>query len=412
MTELINNRAYRQEKLKEIIRELHQGSSVDAVKERFRTLIKDIGSTEISQLEQALIDEGMPEEEIKRLCDVHVSVFQDALDRQPPPDAVPGHPVHTFRMENAALRKVIETLRSTIDRLALAEGTARDDLLKAWHGLQQQLLEVENHYSRKENILFPYLEKHGITGPPSVMWSTHDDIRYNLKQIGVLLQQKASVSRSDLADKIQSLVLPTLKTIEDMIYKEESILFPMSMETLSEDEWQAVADQSDDIGYTLVAPKTKWEPVRSEALPTAPTELPTEHLQLATGVLKLEEIELILNHLPIDITFVDKDNVVRYFSQGAERIFARTKAIIGRKVENCHPPESVHVVTEIIEDFRMGKRDTADFWINLKGQLVYIRYFAVRDDEGQYVGVVEVTQNITPLQALQGEKRLLDEPFQ
>lgn len=132
-------------------------------------------------------------------------------------------------------------------------------------------------------------------------------------------------------------------------------------------------------------------------------------MQLSTGILTLPEIELIFNHLPVDITFVDGDNVVRYFSQGSERIFARTKAIIGRRVENCHPPESVHVVTEIIDDFRAGTRDVADFWIRLKGQLIYIRYFAVRDNAGEYIGVLEVTQNVTPIQELKGEKRLLDD---
>ena len=407
MTKLINNREYRQEQLKKIILDLHAGSTVDEVKERFSDLLKDVGSTEISQLEQALINEGMPAEEIKRLCDVHVAVFEESLERQAPPDTVPGHPVHTFRLENTALGELVQKQHQVLNALLFDQGD-RLDLLKTWKGLHDRLLEVEKHYSRKENILFPYLEKQGITGPPSVMWSIHDDIRRDLKEISGVLVKASTLSEHEIVDAIQNKALPMLKAVEDMIYKEENILFPMSMEMLAEDEWQEILQQSDEIGYTLISPESKWQPVRSEVLPDISTEIPSGYLQLATGVLKLEEVELLLNHLPIDITFVDKDNVVRYFSEGPERIFPRTRAVIGRKVENCHPPESVHVVTEIIEDFRNDRRATADFWINLKGQLVYIRYFAVRDDKNQYLGVLEVTQNVTPLQALTGEKRLLD----
>lgn len=412
VTELINNRAYRQEQLKRIIKDLHAGQSVEDVKERFRALIEDIGGTEISQLEQALIDEGMSEAEIKRLCDVHVSVFQEALDVQPPAESVPGHPIHTFRLENAALEKVIGDLQEVLDQLESSGGAKNQELLSRWQELHTKLGEVEKHYSRKENILFPFLERNGITGPPGVMWSIHDDIRAGLKKIFVLLQQvvAGTLSGDELIKQIKAQVRPVLKAMQDMVYKEEKILFPMCLETLSEDEWQAVAGESDEIGYTLITPSRQWQPTRSRKVETTPTQIPEGHLQLSTGILTLLEIELILNHLPVDITFVDGDNVVRYFSQGSERIFARTKAIIGRKVENCHPPESVNVVTGIINDFRAGRRDVADFWIRLEGELIYIRYFAVRDNAGEYIGVLEVTQNVTPIQELKGEKRLLDEP--
>ncbi|NLK07123.1 MAG: DUF438 domain-containing protein [Firmicutes bacterium] len=410
MTELINNRAYRQEQLKRIIRDLHAGQSVEDVKDRFRALIEDIGGTEISQLEQALIDEGIPEAEIKRLCDVHVSVFQEALDVQPPSESVPGHPIHTFRLENEALEKVIRDLQEVLNRLESSR-EANQELLNRWQELHTKLSEVEKHYSRKENILFPFLERNGITGPPGVMWSIHDDIRAGLKKTSVLLQQieVGTLSGDELIKQSEAQVRPVLKAMQDMIYKEEKILFPMCLETLSEGEWQAVAEESDEIGYTLITPSHQWQPTRSRKIETTPTQIPEGHLQLSTGILTLPEIELIFNHLPVDITFVDGDNVVRYFSQGSERIFARTKAIIGRRVENCHPPESVHVVTEIIDDFRAGTRDVADFWIRLKGQLIYIRYFAVRDNAGEYIGVLEVTQNVTPIQELKGEKRLLDD---
>ncbi|NLC37828.1 MAG: DUF438 domain-containing protein, partial [Clostridia bacterium] len=167
--------------------------------------------------------------------------------------------------------------------------------------------------------------------------------------------------------------------------------------------WEQIAQESDDIGYCLYQPEVVEQEASSQ-----PAELisPGE-IRLETGVLNLEELTGILNHLPVDITFVDKDNIVRYFSQGKERIFARTKAIIGRKVENCHPPASVHVVEKLIADFKSGAKENEDFWLRLGDAYVYIRYFAVRDEKGEYLGTLEVTQNIAPIQKIEGEKRLV-----
>ena len=382
---------------------------MDEVKERFQRLIKDIGPSEIALLEQRLIDEGLPEEEITRLCDVHVSIFKDALDLQPEPEHIPGHPLHTFRAENEVIRKLSTEIRQLVQQLKDSERVTEEELDK-WRQLHTQLLEIERHYSRKENILFPYLEKNGISGPPSVMWSIHDEIRGGLKEITRLLEAASPGESAELQQGIPSVVLPTLQAIDDMVYKENSILFPMAQETLTEDEWKEIFDQSDEIGYTQVTPSQEWR--RREGAETRALKARAQHpegaLELPTGVLTLKQIELMLNHLPVDITFVDQHDTVRYFSQSAERIFPRTPAIIGRKVERCHPPESVHVVTQIVEDFRAGTRDTAEFWINMKGNLIYIRYFAVRDEQGEYQGVVEVTQNVTAIKQLEGEKRLLD----
>lgn len=408
VSELIDNREYRQQELKEIILDLHRGKSVEEVKERFRTLIKDIGATELAQLEQTLIEEGLPEEEVKRLCDVHVSVFREALDLQPSPETIPGHPVHTFRLENEAIAKLVSELRSLIDEIA-GKDQVDQKLLQQWRELHQKLLEIEKHYSRKENILFPYLEKNGISGPPSVMWAIHDDIRAQLKQISALLNKDGELSIEELKTQIESVARPMLTAISEMVYKENNILLPMCLETLTEDEWKEILDQSDDIGYTLITPEKEWQPVPDKRVEQTPTKAPEGYLEFETGMLTLEQIEAIFNTLPLDITFVDKDNTVRYFSMGAERIFTRTKAVIGRRVEHCHPPASVHVVTRIVEELRAGKRKSADFWIRKGGELIYIRYFPVRSAEGEFLGVLEVTQNVTDIQKLAGEKRLLDE---
>lgn len=418
MSELIDNNRQRREVLKSIIRDIHLNKDPEDLKGRFKELLSQVGATEIAQLEQELIQEGLPEAEIKSLCDVHVSVFKEGLERQEKPEEQGGHPIHTFKKENRAIERVIKDLRALFHKIKT--GTENPgELLQNWREWHSYLQEIEKHYSRKENILFAYLDKHGVSGPPAVMWAIHDDIRAQLKKIAKVIAAE-HVNKETLLKLIEDTAEPAFKAIEDMIYKEENILFPMSMETLTEGEWAAVAEQSGEIGYCLIEPDNAWVP----SVPPEPVAPGTNvHkaedavmsgvqqglLPFETGVLTLEQINLIFNHLPVDITFVDQENTVRYFSYGKERIFPRTKAIIGRKVQNCHPPDSVHIVNRIVSDFKSGKRDSAAFWIHMDGKFVYIRYFAVRDNAGNYAGTIEVTQDIQPITQLQGEKRIYSE---
>ncbi|HEX3015851.1 MAG TPA: DUF438 domain-containing protein [Desulfobacteria bacterium] len=403
MTDNTTRQRQRLETLKQIIRDVHNNHDPQELKERFKKLIKDTGATDIAQMEQELIAEGMPESEIKRLCDVHALVFREKLPEQQRPEETSGHPVHTSKLENRAIEQVIGQIHSLID--SLQQQGLQEQLLTTWRETQQKLLQLDRHYSRKENILFPYLEKHGISGPPSVMWGVDDDIRKELKEISKFLAEPIQ-SKGKLEQFITETVLPCLNAIKEMIFKEENILFPMSLDTLNAEEWAAIAGQSDDIGYCLVEPERNWRPKPGTAASaTVPrTETARGTVRFKTGTLSPQELELLLNHLPLDITFVDKDNKVKYFSAGKERIFPRTPAIIGREVQNCHPPDSVHVVNKIVEEFRSGTRDSADFWLKMNGMFVYIQYFAVRDEAHNYLGTLEVTQNVAPLQSLKGEK--------
>ena len=408
MSEIINNREYRQKVLKELIMELHAGKSVEEVKSRFEELIKGVSASEISEMEQALIMEGMPVEEIQKLCDVHAAVFKGSIEdihKVRKPDETPGHPVHTFKLENRELEKLIN------ERLKphLAEFRASDNSENIYKLLEDinLLLDIDKHYSRKENLLFPYMEKYGITAPPKVMWGVDDEIRAAIKELKGMLQdykgEKEQVYTK--ADEAAGRVI-------EMIFKEENILFPMVMETLTEDEWMTIERESDEIGYCLAGPQGKWKPERTnveEKQKETGQTAADGYLKFETGLLTAREISLMFNNLPIDITFVDKDGAVKYFSQGKERIFPRTKAIIGRQVHNCHPPASVHIVEKLVEDFKTGKKDSESFWIKMGGKYVYIRYFAIRDENGDYVGTMEVTQDIQPIQEISGEKRLVSE---
>jgi len=393
-------RTERIEALKEIVRGLHEGIAPETQKARFAEMLQEVSASEIAEMEQSLIKEGISEEEIKNLCDVHVQVFADSFAGAEPPQVPAGHPVDTFRRENEALGKVIERIKALLP----GDGKPLDEKGgEELTGLFQKLAEIDKHYLRKENQLFPMLEKHGVSGPSKVMWALHDDIRAVLKQTLI------AVGKSDW-EEVAAEGTGLLTVISDMIYKEENILFPMAMETLSEAEWGRVLEGSDELGFTLVEPRSGWSPAPGPVSETPPPRTGSGEtpLWLSTGGLSPKQLDLILTSLPVDITFVDARDKVQYYSAQPERIFPRSPGIIGREVQNCHPPSSVHVVQEILDAFREGTRDTADFWIRMGGKFIYIRYFAIRDAGGKYEGCLEVSQDVTGIRELEGEKRLLD----
>ncbi|MHB1296440.1 MAG: DUF438 domain-containing protein [Anaerolineae bacterium] len=401
MSEHIDNGGVRREALKQMILDLHAGADLEEIKARFRALVGSVSAVEIAQMEQALIDEGLPVEEVRALCDVHVAVFQQGLTADTPPEMTPGHPVHTFKYENYAANELLQLLGQSI--AALPEESA----LKSARAFATQLAEIDKTYTRKEHLLFPFLEKHGVTGPSSVMWATHDDIRARIKEL------RRGLEEADV-ERVRGVWAPLKTAVEQMFYKEENILYPTALKVLAESEWISIRDQSDEIGYCLIRPGNQWLPsAQPAARPTPPpaTSWPGEAtLPLETGALTPEVVNLLLKSLPVDVTYVDEQDTVRYYSEGRQgRIFTRTPAVIGRKVQNCHPPHSVHVVNRILDEMRAGTRDTADFWITMNGRFITIRYVALRDAAGAYRGVVEISQDATDLRTLTGEKRLLDQ---
>jgi hypothetical protein len=406
------NKAERQKILKEIILQLHDGKDPADVKNEFAKLIEGVSASEISEMESGLVADGMAVEEIQKLCDVHAEIFKGAVTQihtTSREEEKPGHPVHVLREENFAIEHLLkDTLMLKV--ASLEEG----NLNKLRYPILEDvnlLLDIDKHYGRKENIFFPFMEKYGITAPPKVMWGVDDEIR------GMIKGFKAQIQSPDASAEALKRDAEAMNTkILDMIFKEESILIPMLLETLTEDEWVAIAEDSDEIGYCIVSPEAKWKPTRmvpfGEAEAETASGAPSDGLiRLETGILKVDELTRILNTLPIDITFIDQNDMVKYFSQSAERIFPRTKSVIGRSVQNCHPPSSVHVVETILEAFKSGRKDHEHFWIQMGEAMIYIRYFAVRGEDGQYLGTVEVTQNIAPIKAIEGQKRLVSEDF-
>ncbi|MDQ0999637.1 DUF438 domain-containing protein [Neobacillus niacini] len=405
MSEIINNRELqtpnttkRQSILKQIFKDLHDGKNVKEVKAHFDAFIGKITIDEISQLQHDFGDLSV--EEMHRLHAKHTEIFKGAIEeaeKTNKPEEQPGHPIHTFVLENKELDKLVNTqLQVHLGQFEIEDSQEIVLLLLEDINL---LLDIDKHYSRKENLIFPYLETYGIYGPTNNMWRINDFIRDAIKDA-----RKKLASYNGEKQAVIELINFVIQEVITMIYREENILFPMALNNFTEDEWLKIARESDEIGYCLIAPTEVWKPERHALDEKAISE---GYIKMETGILSLKQLELLLNQLPVDLTFIDQDDVVRYFSHGKERIFARTKAVIGRTVQNCHPPRSVHVVEELLADFKAGRKDTEDFWIKFRDKYVYIRYFAVRDENGKYMGTLEFTQNIDPIQAIEGEKRIM-----
>jgi PAS domain S-box-containing protein len=366
---------------------LHKGRDPGELKERFADLLRSVSPEQIAMVEQTLIEEGLPRDQVMRLCDVHMSLFQEALDRDKPL-APAGHPITILMAEHQALLDIA-------DRLNQACKAGITDQIPT---LVSQIKDSANHYLREENVLFPHLERHGITEPPAIMWAERDKIRATEKELCSLLGQPGA-DPTGVSSALYQL-------LSSHFYKENNVLFPMAMKVIGNEQWPSIRQEFDQVGYCGFTPRHILIPIRQEPA-HAPSKNVTGQFEFDTGSLSLVELQGILDNLPFDITFVDKDDSVRYFNQSKDRIFLRTKAVLGRKVQQCHPQKSIHIVNQILDEFRSGKRNVAEFWINLKGRLIYIRYVPVKDSAGQYLGCLEVTQDITHLKDLSREKRLL-----
>lgn len=412
--------------LKALILDLHDGVDPETARARFDEVVREASPAEIGAMEEQLIREGMPVAEIQRLCDLHVAVVQGSLDGQEEVNAPPGHPIHTYLAANEVITDLANRLGEIssheVPETPSPEALAEEDVgrwVAAFRNTLDALSGIDNHYLRKENELFPVLERHGITGPSQVMWGVHDEIRALFKKVDAALTrgevEEAAAGGASLA-----------RSVIEMVYKEKKILLPLAKQTLTEEEWLEVRRGEDELGYAFREPSAPF-PVRSDlesslarspgrALPIVsaapPSPLPSgpelAYVDLGTGRLSLEQVDMILRHLPIEISFVDAEGFVRYYSDTAERLFPRTPGAIGRHVENCHPPKSVHMVKEILRKFADGERDVAEFWIEMGGRFIHIRYFAVRNQAGTYLGCLEVTQDVTDIRALEGERRLLE----
>jgi uncharacterized protein len=399
--------AEKKAQIKEAIRQLHAGVAPEQVKERFRAVLEETDSLEIAKIEEELAKEGMKREEVHKLCDVHMAIFRDQIEKQNL-NLKPSQPISILIEEHKIMTKMAEDLMSFASKILKVSDMryVAEDIHQVEH-LIDDLSGSDKHYLREENILFPLLEKHGITEPPAVMWMEHDQIREQKKKLHEIIKD---ISETNF-QKFKEQLWDTAKTLGNLLpshfFKENNILFPTAMSVVTEQEWIEAREEFDEIGFCCFTPPELVSAPKKESPPVqAPIEMGVVPFEF--GSLSQTQLNPLLNTLPIEITFIDENDTVRYFNKPEKMIFVRTKSVIGRKVQNCHPAKSLDTVTRIVQSFKSGKKNVAEFWITLNGRMIYIRFFAVRNNQGKYLGTVEVVQDVTEIQKLKGERRLLD----
>ena len=395
MSEFTNNKERRILKLKEVSELLLSTGNVRGFILENEEFIQTVLPADFIYLFDQLLREGYPMEKLKVLSNKVLNIFRIPIENfesiEPEPDSFLG----VLEQNNAKMNQVLDGIRPIYKAFVKDPGieSVKAELLQHFKKLEVFV----KHYTIKENILFPAIEKMWDDYRClKIMWSFHDDIRRDIKTvISQLSSGKIEIKRFNRC--VGDIFFHTLS----IRFREERILFPYILSTFNEEQLANMNREGFEMGYPYFQPRIP-DPGMNDI------EMQDGIANLGTGVLSVEQIKLIFNHLPVDITYVDEQNRVRYFSTPKKRIFPRTNAIIGREMKNCHPPESVHVVERIVDSFKSGEKSHADFWIKVKGEFVLIQYFAIRDDHGIYKGVIEVSQEISDIRALEDEKRLLD----
>ena len=405
MTELLSTQKSNHNELKILINKVNNGTPVEEVKKEFNSLLDKLGIQEFALIENELLQEGLPREKLEKLCDVHASLIPNFKFNSKDVKEIPGHPVNSFLNENKEIKALLEKIQDQFQNLDYKNIEEKMNLIESFN----LLYDIEKHFLRKEMLLFPLLEQHGFDGPSKVMWGIHDNIRFLLNTMKtILLDQNNNLDGLNLVQKYQILK----NMIQNLLFKEENVLYPTSIQMLSTDEWRKIYNESLEYGYCLYAPEVEWEAEtvfddqNLLSLNFDEKNEKSEFIKLPTGIFTPEQLTLLFSHLPISITLIDENDTVKFYSHGKNKIFNRTNAIIGRRVQNCHPPKSLDMVNKILREFKDGKRDQADFWINKRGSFVYISFYPIRDNLNNYKGVIEFVQDLTYLKTLEGEKRI------
>ncbi len=310
---------------------------------------------------------------------------------------IKGHPIQNYLDETALIHKIAdEIIQIDIEK----------EYQKFYNALNQ-LATIERRFERKENQLFPFLEKKGWIGPSQNMWSFHDIIRQIFRIVRQNIEDKNFISAKHNTEL-------AVQNINRLLEVEETVLFPYALEMLSNDDWKVMRDGEDEIGWMLTDAPPKYPNEPEYIHPSQDIERRTDvvfdekAVHYDEGYMTVEQVNLLFKTLPVDLTYVDENDKVIFYNRGDERVFPRSAGIIGREVRFCHPPKSVDTVLKILEAFRKGEQNEASFWINFKERLIYIRYFAVRNSEKEYKGVIEMSQDITDIKQIDGERRLLE----
>lgn len=384
------------DRIQEYLKRLGADEDFEKVRADFAKEFEEVDAADIMQAEQQLLQNGTQLEEVQRLCDVHAALFHGKTKEEQIANAekqsvaalkekrqrsvevyagIPGHPIRTFVLENKELEKVIAQCRA-----AIGTGKIEDELF-------ERLREVSVHYAKKGDLLYPHLNvKYKISGPSAVMWTVDDEIRDELASLA-----KQRTNDSVWTERLQAVLV----RMEEMIYKEQNILFPNCALNFTEEEWMQIYRDSKDYVECLGVENEVWDQAEQylNHMPEDQKRVTKDEIVLKGGHMTLEQLEAMLNTIPLELTFVDADNVNRYFNEGP-KVFKRPGMAIDREVFSCHPPKIEQMVRKIIEDFQNGVRDRVPVWMNKNGRAMLVTYMAVRDRNQQYIGTVEVVQDM------------------
>jgi len=411
MSEFINNNKARVESLYEFCFKLIKGEKGTELIKKHQEAIDCVTANDIVVVVHRVVDANLPMDDLKIGINKALNVFYKSILNQPKITVSPNHFLDIMMRENKELVSRLNEIKPLAKKInQLKDKLELSKILAILKNKIEELAEIEKHYSRKENILFPYFEQqYPEFKCLGVMWSIHDDIRKVRKElVEVLCFETVDLKR------INKLMGDLFFFMNTIIFREEYLLFPVAVNAVSENLWEEMNHQSEEIGFSFIETPVFTKKAKSQRKAFAFEGEQLDALQLNdtllnfdTGLMTLQQAMMLLNHLPVDITMIDENDRVRFFSNPKDRFFTRSKAIIGRTVQNCHPPESVNVVEDLLKAFKSGEKDSEPFWIQMKGRFILIQYFALRDVGGVYKGCIEVSQDLTDIKTLEGEKRLM-----
>ena len=395
------------QRLIDLINQVREGYVNSEIQEQIRPIIHELKQNKrLEDTQNILISKGFSEYEAKILTGDHPYYirWKYLLPTWHPIFILKIEHIHFMKIGSDSVRRMYDVIDSESIEQASEFIEKIIDLFKSWKTLS-------SHMVREENVLFPFLERYGYDSLTTQKWDEHDEIRLAQERLEGFLNRlkQEKMDLSAVKKGLRELVVALNKAAGNHYSYEERDLFNKALDVFSRQDWIKIRRDFDELGYIKdieVAKVPQDLTIMNRVVFPKPQE---GEIQLNGMWIGIKELEAVLNVLPVDITFVDKNDQVRFFNEVPDRVFPRAKSVIGREVRRCHPKKSLHLVNKILEDFKQNKRDVAEFWINYRGRFLYIRYFAVRDKNGDYLGTLEVTQDVTRIRELKGEKRLLDD---
>jgi len=414
--------------VKELLKSIHRGVSVEELKKKYSDILSQISPIEIPLIEQQLVREGISIEDILKLCDLHVELFREFLKSRELREVPKGHPVDLFMRENEWILKQAEALSLYASALVNAtDENTRKSYLEAVKRILVELRKIRLHYRKIQMLVFPYLERRGIAAVPRVLWGREDQVIMKIRQLLELLSRINVVDESS-AKLVSEKALEIAKEAGELVFRENKILYPALYALFSEGEWVAIAEIANEMGWLIDIGEVEWKPSAKPVLPyeidgrITPQQieaLPQEFrsmalargvepdnyvikrdndIELSTGFLTAGEIDAIFRSLPLEVTYADKNDRVRFFSESRlGRGFVRTKTILGRRIEFCHPPRLEKLVRQTVDELKQGKASYREFWTKLGDSILRVLIVPVKGVNGEYLGTIEIVEDMTEI---------------